>query len=94
MAEGQDFSTVKKAMFERYSKRKIEAGIIREANEFCYCGYDIEKFFREVEKLYEDVELTKIAKNNLIMKAIHADQRILNFVLIRGDSTFEEVKKS
>ena len=43
-ALGQDFGTAKKAMVERYSKRKMEAEVIREAVELCYSGGDVQKF--------------------------------------------------
>ena len=93
-AKGQNFSIVKKAIVERYSKRKIEAEIIHEAIDLCYTVDDVQTFFRDTEKLYDDAGFTKIAQHVLIMKATHIDQKLLDWPLIRGDNTFEVAKKS
>ena len=39
-SEGQDFGTIK-AMIARYSKRKTEEEVIREAVDSCYRGDDV-----------------------------------------------------
>ena len=45
-AEVQYFSIVKRAMVERYFKRKTKAEIVREAVDLCNTGCDVQTFFR------------------------------------------------
>ena len=94
IVEDQDLGIVKKAMVEKYYKRKTKEEIIREAVGFYYTGGSVQKFLRDEEKLYVDEGFTKVTQYGLIIKAIHNDQRMLNFVFIRGDNILEEVKKT
>ena len=92
--EGKDYSNVKKAILAKYSKQKTEAEIIQEAVDLRYRGSDVQNFFREAEKLYAEAGFNSMAQFGLVMKAIKTDQKMMEFVLVRGDNTFEKVKKS
>lgn len=67
---------------------------MQEAFDLRYVGDDIEGFFREAEKLYEDAGFTDLVPHGMVMKAIKTDQKMMVFVLIRGNNTFEKVKRS
>ena len=92
--EGKDYATVKSAMLAKYSKQKSEAEIIQDAVDLRYNGSDVQSFFREAERSYTDAGFNSMAQFGLVMKAIKSDQKMLEFVLVRGDDSFEKVKKS
>ena len=81
-------------MLSKYSKQKTEAEIIQEAVDFRSSGSNVQNFFRDAMKLYAEAGFNNMAQYGLVMKAIKSDQNMMELVLVRGDDTFEKVKKS
>ena len=48
-------------MLSKYLKQKIKAEIIQEAVDSCYSGSDVQNFFREAEKLYNETDFNNMA---------------------------------
>ena len=92
--DGKDFAKVRQAMIAKFSKKKTDAEIIQEAVELRYDGGDVAKFFRDADKMYEEAGFNDKAKYGMVMKAIRPAPKMLEFVLVRGDDTFKEVKDS
>lgn len=66
---------------------------MQEAIDLRYTGKDVEAFFNEIEKLYDDAGFTGRARYGMVMKSINTDQKMMQFVLVRGDDTFKKFKK-
>ena len=92
--EAKSFSTVKDRMLERFAKKKTEAEVMKEAVNLRYDGKDVKAFFNKADKLYTQAKFNDQAKFGLIREAIKADQTLLQFVLIRGAKTYDDVKKA
>ncbi len=84
--EAKSFQLLKKALLEKFSKKK------KEAVNLMYNGEDVEEFFLRSSKLYKEANFNEGTKHGMIMEAIKSDQSLLQFVSLRKVSTFDGVK--
>ena len=92
--DGKIYSNVKSKITAKYSKEKSDAEIIQDAVDLKYSGSDVQAFFRKAEKLYQKAGFGEKAQYGMILKAIKTNKKMLDFVLVRGDESFEMVKES
>lgn len=80
-------SIIKSAMVSKYTKEKTNAGIR-------YKGEEVRDFFQKTEKLYKREGFGDKAKFGLVVKAIKTDKKMLEFDLVCGSNSYDEVKNS
>lgn len=81
-------------MVYKYTNEKIDAEIIQDAVDIRYEGEYVHAFFRKAERLYKRAGFGNKAKFGLVVKAIKTHKKMLEFVLVHGSNTFDEVKNS
>ena len=92
--EAKSFQLVKKALLEKFSRKKKESETIKEAVNLTYKGEDVKEFFVRAKKLYKEANFNEGTKHGMIMEAIKSDQSSLQFVLLRKVITFDDVKET
>ena len=91
--ERKDCTAVMNLMPFNYLKQKTEAEIIQDAFYLRFSGSDAQNFLREAEKLCTDAGSNNMAQYWLLMKAIETDRKMIEFVLVLRDDTFDKVRK-
>ena len=82
------FQKVKTALLEKFSSKKTEAEVMKEAVNLVYKGGNVKEFFVKARKLYKE------AKFRLIREANKSDQGMLQFVFLRKADAYEKVMES
>ena len=82
--EAKGYSKVKGVMLEKFSLRKTESEITKEAISLEYDGGDIQTFLTRADKLYSQAKFNDHAKFRLLRDSLKSDQMLLQFVLFRG----------
>lgn len=92
--EGGDTRTkkVKEVMLEKFSSKKTEAEIMREAVTLSYDGSDIKSFIAKADKLYTKAKFDEESKLGLIREALKTDPVMLQFVLFQGVKDYQATK--
>ena len=80
---------MKTALLEKFSPKKTEAEVMKEAVNLVYKGGNVKKFFVKASELYKEAKFNDRAKFGLIREAIKFDQGILQFVFLRKADTHE-----
>ena len=92
--EYQAFQLVKEKILKKYTTKKTDAEILREAAALKYKGWDTKVFIMKADKLCIQTKLDDQAKFGLVRQVIKSKKMLLQFVLFRGDKSYEEVKKT
>ena len=92
--EARSFQKVKAALLEKFSTKKTEAEVMKEAVNLVYKGGNVKEFFVKASKLYKEAKFNDQAKFGLIREAIKSDQGMLQFVFLRKADTFEKVSET
>ena len=82
--ETKDYGKVKEVMLEKFSVRKTESEIMKQAISLEYDGGDIQTFLTRADKLYSEAKFNEQAKFGLLRDSLKSDQMLLQFVLSRG----------
>jgi len=86
------YSTVKEVMLDKFSTKKTEAEVMKEAINLVYDGGDVNAFIAKADKLYTKAKFNGVSKLGLIREALKTDQMMLQFVLLRGAKDYQSVK--
>ena len=81
--EAKDYSKAKGVMLEKFSVRKAESEIMKEAISLEFDGGDIQNFLTRADKLYSQAKFNEQAKFGLLRDSLKSDQMLLQFVLFR-----------
>ena len=81
--EAKDYDKVKRVMFEKFSVRKTESEIMKEAISLEYNCVDIQASPIRADKLYSQAKFNDQAKFGLLRDSLKSDQMLLQFVLFR-----------
>ncbi len=91
--EAKNYQLVKKEMLKKFSTQKSEAEVMLDTISLTYDGGDIPTFLVKAEKAYNRAKFNEQAKYGLLIEALKSDQLLLQFVLLRGAKSYDEVKK-
>ena len=91
--EAKDYGKVKGVMLEKFSVRKTESEIMKEAISLEYDG-DIQTFVIRADKLYSQAKFNGQAKFGLLRDSLKSDQMLLQFLLFRGAKSYNEIKQA
>ena len=92
--EARSFQKRKTALLEKFSTKKTEAEVMKEAVNLEYKGGNVKEFFVKASKLYKEAKFNDQAKFGLIREAIKSDQGMLQFVFLRKADTYEKVREN
>ena len=83
MDEAKDYGKVKKVMLEKFSVRKTESEIMKQATSLEYDGGDIQTFLTRANKIYSQAKFKNQAKFGLLRDFLKSDLMLLQFALSR-----------
>ena len=90
----KDYVEAKSVMLESFSVRKIESQIMKEAISLEYDDGDIQAFLTRAHKLYSQAKFKKQSKFGLLRDFPKSDRMSLQFMLVRGAKSYNEIKKA
>ena len=92
--EARSFQKAKAALLEKFSTKKTEAEVMKEAVNLVYKGGNVKEFFVKASKLYKEAKFNEQAKFGLIREAIKFDQGMSQFVFLIKADTYEKVREN
>ena len=78
---------------DKFSTKKTEAEVMKEAVNLVYKGGNVKEFFVKASKLYKEAKFDDQAKFRLIREAIKSDQGMLQFLFLRKANTYKKVRE-
>ncbi len=81
-------------MLEKFSTRKTESEIMREALALQYDGGDIPTFLSGAKKVNNQAKVGENVKFELLRNALKSDQMFFQFVLFKGSNDYKGIKKA
>ena len=92
--EARSFQKVKEALLEKFSTKKTDAEVMKEAVNLVYKESNVKEFFLKATKFYKEAKFNDQAKFGSIGEAIKSDRSMLQFVFLRKADTFEKVREN
>ena len=83
--EAKDYSKVKGVMLEKFSVRKTESEIMKEAISLEYGGGDIQNFLTRADNSCLQAKLNEQVKSRLLRDSLKSDQMLQQFVLFGSE---------
>jgi len=90
--DASSYKKVKEVMLDKFSTKKTEAEVMKEAVTLVYDGGDVSSFIARADKLYTRAKFDERSKLGLIREALKTDQVMLQYVLFRGTKDYLTTK--
>ena len=92
--QARSFQKVKTALLEKFSTKKTEAEVMKEAVNLVHRGDNVKKFSVKASELYKEADFNDLANFGLIREAIKSDQGMIHFVFLRNADMYEKVRET
>ena len=92
--DARSFQKVKEVLLEKFSTKKTEAEVMKEAVNLVSKGGNVKEFFMKASKLCKEAKFHDQARFGSIREAIKSDQEMLQFVFLRKGDTYEKVRET
>ena len=90
----RNYPEVKRLMLEKFAPKKASAVLMKEAVNLKYTTGDIKSFVEDADRLYKEAKFNEEAKLGLFRDAIKGNPVLLQFAMLRGATSYEEVKQA
>ena len=90
--DANDYGKVKDAIIERFSPKKPQAIVMKEAVKMRHQGGDVKAFIERADRCYRSANFNEESKLGLLREAVRSNPMLLQFAILRGARDYRAFK--